>query len=496
MRSPIGPAIKQIRERKRISLTELAHAAAIETEELERIEAQAVEPAIADLLRIASALRTELRTLLCGSETPANRVAVTRKEERIRVERRSAYRYESLAPAFSGKHLEPFIIKVFDQPRNALEFSSHRGEEFHYVIEGKVLLAIDSADYELAEGDSVYFEASRPHALNGIGGAARLLTIIYNTESLLHAIRSPRMRDIIAAAQHLGDRSIAVVCPGASEIEAINTGIEEGIIKTAFFVGACPAPLCETVRFPRQCPIVPVAAANDDYFREATDKAIALVHSGACQMLMKGQINTALFIKALLQEKSSVAKGQRLSLVSIFELPDIERLVFLTDPGINPALVAGSSFQSSVDIINNAIEAAHAFGIARPKVALLEANEQPSAIIPATLQERELAAMEWKNADVYGPLSYDLALYREAAVEKRMGDNPVAGRADVLVVPSLSGGNFLYKAWAMTLNADVANLVVGAAVPIIMNSRSDSDKTKFLTICASAVHSHYRSPQK
>ncbi len=90
-----------------------------------------------------------------------------------------------------------------------------------------------------------------------------------------------------------------------------------------------------------------------------------------------------------------------------------------------------------------------------------------------------------------GPLSYDLALYPEAAAKKGMVGNPVAGRADVMVVPHISGGNFLYKSWVFTVGAEVANVVMGARAPIILTSRSDSDLTKFLTICASALYSHY-----
>jgi phosphate butyryltransferase len=115
----------------------------------------------------------------------------------------------------------------------------------------------------------------------------------------------------------------------------------------------------------------------------------------------------------------------------------------------------------------------------------------PSSKIPTTLYEKEISEMEWKEAEVYGPLSYDLALYEESVVKKGIKDNPVAGKADILVVPHIEGGNFLYKAWVMTLGAEVANIVLGAQVPIILTSRSDSDITKFLTICSSAIYSNY-----
>jgi len=107
------------------------------------------------------------------------------------------------------------------------------------------------------------------------------------------------------------------------------------------------------------------------------------------------------------------------------------------------------------------------------------------------MYEKQISEMEWEDADVYGPLSYDLALYEESVKQKGFGENPVAGKADILVVPYISGGNFLYKAWAMTMNVDVANIVLGAQAPLIITSRGDTNMTKFLTICACCVCSEY-----
>ena len=139
----------------------------------------------------------------------------------------------------------------------------------------------------------------------------------------------------------------------------------------------------------------------------------------------------------------------------------------------------------------NAIDVARSMGVSRPKVALLDANEKASEKIPSSIYAQQLTEMKWEDADVYGPLSYDLALYEESVRHKGITGNIVAGNADILIVPHLAGGNFLYKAWAMTMSADVANVVLGAKVPVIITSRSDSDMTKFLSLCASAVYSGY-----
>jgi len=196
-------------------------------------------------------------------------------------------------------------------------------------------------------------------------------------------------------------------------------------------------------------------------------------------------------MKAILNKETGIGTGRRLSLVSIFELPEVDRLIFLTDPGINPALTIKNDVMASRDIILNAIDVAQSMGIDKPNVALLDANEKPSDKIPSSIFAGQLSEMEWKDATVYGPLSYDLALYKEAVLHKGMGDLPVAGNADILIVPHIAGGNFLYKAWAMTMGSEVANVVLDASVPVILTSRSDSDMTKFLTLCASAVYSQH-----
>jgi phosphate butyryltransferase len=169
----------------------------------------------------------------------------------------------------------------------------------------------------------------------------------------------------------------------------------------------------------------------------------------------------------------------------------VDRLIFLTDPAINPELFPHDEVAAGVDIIDNAVDVARGLGVDRPKVALLEANEVPSSKIPTTLLEKTLSEREWPFADVCGPLSYDLALYPDAVAKKGLTCNKVAGRADILVVPYISGGNFLYKSWVLTMGAEVANVVLGARAPIILTSRSDSDLTKFLTICASALYSQF-----
>jgi phosphate butyryltransferase len=483
----IGENLKRLREKRHIDLQDLADMLQKDQSYLEEIEANKIEPLISELLKLARILNTDISALIYGNEFYEKKAIITRVHERITVNRRYDIKYESLAPNYAGRHMEPFLIEL-DSPRHqAPVYSQHNGEEFHYVLSGKAGVVVDGKEYELATGDSIYFDSSLPHAIFAIKKPAKLLTTIYDSSSMLHLTRGPYMRDLIHAAKHLGGKNIAVICPERAELETINKGIEEGIIRKAFLIGAKAFLPLDLLIYHKYYEIVELNADTKNYHQLAAGKGTELIRNRECQLLMKGLINTVDFIKAVLNKETGITISRRLSLISICELPNIQRPVLLTDPGINPALVVDNDLQSAVDIIKNAIETAQALGVVKPKVALLEANEKPSQNLPATLHEQELTALEWEGATVFGPLSYDLALYEESARKKGLTGNPVAGKADILVVPYVSAGNFLYKAWVMTMNAEVASVVVGAQVPLILTSRSDSPATKFLTLCASTV---------
>ncbi|MBN1984255.1 MAG: cupin domain-containing protein [Chitinivibrionales bacterium] len=486
-----GKNIRTFRLTKQIDIEALAQLIQMDVDYLTKVENETLEPAVSDLLKIANAMGTDIATLIYGVEERQQKVVVTRPDNRLRVNRHNDFVYESLAPYYTNKHIEPFTLEIKRGEPETAEFSKHIGEEFHYILSGTVRLQAEKEDYILREGDSIYFDSSLPHALTAVTDSVKILSAIYNGETMLQLTQSKYMRDLILAAKHMGGRSIAVVCGHDTELEAINKAIEEGVIKTAYLVGDTTH-LPQELLIHRKCyEFVHMPHDTPNYHSGAAATAVALVRDSTCQMLMKGQINTALFVKAILDKEVGITTGRRLSLVSIFELPKIDRLIFLTDPGINPGLFSDSNVQSSIDIVRNGIDVAKGLGVVRPKVALLEANEVPSDKIPSTVHEQELSKMQWDDADVYGPLSYDIALYEEASAKKGFSQNPVAGKADILVVPYISGGNFLYKAWAMTMNAEVASIVVGATAPVIITSRNDNDKTKFLTICASTVYSQY-----
>jgi len=486
-----GNNVKTLRKHKGISIEKLADLVGRDIEYISSLEEKDVEASVSDLMKISMALGTDISALIYGKELNEGGITLTRPETRRVVERRKRHKYQSLAPDYSGRHMEPFLVEVFEQDDKNLEFSSHEGEEFHYVIKGSLKIIIDGKEHILNQGDTLYFDSSLKHALNAIGGNAEILVSIYNEKSMLNLSRTPLMSNLIQGAKLIGGMNVVVIMPNSTAIEAVNRAIEEKVVKTAYFIGDSSTYPVELLKYTEYYQFVEIDPLETEFDKCAAEKGIKLIHSGEGHMLMKGKINTAIFMKAILNKETGIGTGRRLSLVSIFELPEVDRLIFLTDPGINPALTVANDVMASKDIILNAIDVAQSMGIDKPNVAILDANEKPSEKIPTSIFAKQLSEMDWKDATVFGPLSYDLALYEEAVKHKGMSDLPVAGKADILIVPHIAGGNFLYKAWAMTMGSDVANVVLGAKVPVILTSRSDSDMTKFLTLCASAVYSQH-----
>lgn len=484
-----GDNIKKIRIVNDLSRSRLAEAIGKDELFLKMVEDEGLEVSVSDLLKISTVLDTDISTLLDGKGFDKKGVVVTREDSRVRVERKKKLDYESLAPHYSGRHMEPFLVEI--KEHDIVEYSSHEGEEFHYVMSGVLKIAVDDKEYILEAGDSIYFDSSFPHSLSAVGDKVKILAAIYNSSSMMHMARSRKMGDLIQGAKIQKSINIVIVIPNETAIEAVNRAIGEMVVADAYIVGDPEDFPVEYKRYIDNYKIIEVDSTLADYEVQCAEKGVDLIKSGQGQMLMKGNINTAVFMKSILNKEKGIGTGRRLSLVSIFELPKLNRFIFLTDPGINPELTMKNDISTAKDIILNGIDVARSMGVSRPKVAILDANEKASEKIPTSMFAKQLSEMEWDNADVYGPLSYDLALYEESVRHKGLTGNIVAGKADILIVPHLAGGNFLYKAWAMTMSADVANVVLGAKVPVIITSRSDSDMTKFLSLCASAVYTGY-----
>lgn len=210
---------------------------------------------------------------------------------------------------------------------------------------------------------------------------------------------------------------------------------------------------------------------------EACEKAVHAVHAGEADVLMKGLVHTSTFVRTILQH-GGLRSERLLSHVTIFQLPQLERLLFVTDSGMN----IHPTLEEKREITQNVIDLAHRLGIPQPKVAILAAIETVNPQMPVTIDAAALAKMadrgQIQGGIVDGPLALDNAI-SPASVKEKGVLSPVAGEADILVVPTLEAGNTLYKALAYLAGARVGALLVGAKRPIILPSRADHAETKF-----------------
>ncbi len=496
----IGSNLKKYMAEKKVSKRRIAKVLGYDEEKITRLFNSDFFPGVSDLLKLSTLLKTDIPALIYGKEYKEKKAIKTSPAERVRIHKVGSLDYESLSPTYSGRKMEPFLVTIYKKNPEKLDVSRHEGEEFLYITEGKLSIVVDGNEYILEEGDSFYFDSALPHSVNSITEKTLLISSIYKSDSMVEMTKGRSMKAIIEAAKLIERKNIVIICPDRTTLAAANKAIDENIIGKAFLVGNIEKTkkLCgEELRYNALYEFVDIAAGatEEEYELEAAVKGVEIIKKKQAHMIMKGKINTLSYVKAILDRNNGIGTGRRLSLVGIFEIPGVDRLIMLTDPGINPELFSGDSADSGLDIINNAIDVAKSLGVTRPKIAILDANEVPTASIPSTVHAKTLSDREWEDADVFGPLSYDIALYEEFAEKKGFIDNPVAGKADILVVPFIVSGNILYKSWVMTMGAEVANVVLGAQVPVILTSRSDTDMVKFLTMCAGALYSNYLENQ-
>ena len=225
---------------------------------------------------------------------------------------------------------------------------------------------------------------------------------------------------------------------------------------------------------------------NEPDTEAAALKAVELVHNGKADILLKGLLETKTFLKSVLNKEVGLRTGKMLSHVCVFEIEGINRLLFFTDVAFNtyPTLA------DKVNIINNAVEVAHACGIECPKVAPLCAVETVNPKMQPSVDADNLTKMyesgDFKGCQSYGPLSMDLAIDPEAAVHKGV-TNPVAGHADILLFPNIDAGNITYKILVRTAKVKIGNVLVGTSAPVVLTSRSDDFQTKLNSIALATV---------
>ena len=220
---------------------------------------------------------------------------------------------------------------------------------------------------------------------------------------------------------------------------------------------------------------------------QAALKAVELVHNNKADMYMKGLIDTKHFLKSVLDKEVGLRTGKPLSHVCVFDLPEVDHLLFLTDV----AFIPYPTLDDKVNIINNTVEICEACGVKNPKVAPLAAVEVVNPKMPVTVEADELTKMneagEIKNCIVDGPLSFDLATCPEAAKHKGAEGRKIVGDADILLFPDIHAGNITYKALVHNTKVVNGNLITGTAAPVIITSRSDTFEVKMNSLVLGAV---------
>jgi phosphotransacetylase/acyl dehydratase len=295
--------------------------------------------------------------------------------------------------------------------------------------------------------------------------------------------RGGRYRALLQAATDVPRVRTAVVHPvdAVSLLGAVEAA-REGLIEPVL-VG--PEAKIRQAAAQANIDLAPYRIVPTAHSHAAADAAVALARTGDVRAIMKGALHTDELMHAVVAKDTGLRTGRRISHVFAMDVPTYPRPLFITDAAIN----VYPTLEDKRDIVQNAVDLAHALGIAAPRVAILSALETVSTKIASTIEAAALCKMaergQIEGAIVDGPMAFDLAVSAEAARTKSFV-SPVAGQADILVVPDLEAGNMLAKQLEYLAEAQVAGIVLGARVPIILTSRADGPLAR-LASCALAV---------
>lgn len=295
---------------------------------------------------------------------------------------------------------------------------------------------------------------------------------------------SKNFDDLLSRLKEVKTKKVAVaVAQDEPVLEAIKAAKEQGIAD-AILVG-------DKEKIKDIAKKIDMDLSQFDIVHEADVKkaallAIKLVSSGTADMVMKGLVDTATFLRSVLNKEVGLRTGNVMSHVAVFEIEGIDRLILLTDAAFNTY----PDLKGKVQILNNSVVVAKACGIEVPKVAPVCAVEVVNPDMPATVDASLLSKMndrgQIKGCVVDGPLALDNALSEEAAKHKGI-TGPVAGKADIILLPDIETANVMYKTLTYTAKCKNGGLLVGTSAPVILTSRADSFETKVNSIALAAL---------
>ena len=290
--------------------------------------------------------------------------------------------------------------------------------------------------------------------------------------------------DIRKLAKKRGKKVISIAMPESlSILEAVKELKEEGMID-AVLVGDSEniKKLLDDVRL--DIDRKNIIHATDPV--EAGYLSVQAIKDGAADILMKGRIPTPDLMKAVLDKEKGLRKGKLLSHVTVAEAPNYDRLLIVSDGGIN----IRPDIEKKIQIIKNAIVLAKRLGIAHPNIGILCPIERVNPKIPETVDAAELVKLtekgEFGDVSLEGPIAMDVILSEEAAAKKGI-ESKIAGKTDIIIVHDVTTGNAILKTLIWLVGAKVGGVVLGAKVPIVLLSRSDTKKEKMLSMLLSIV---------
>jgi phosphate butyryltransferase len=292
------------------------------------------------------------------------------------------------------------------------------------------------------------------------------------------------MQDIIRKAQLLPKRKMVVAAAEDEHvIEAVHMAYQVGIID-AVLIGDAP----EIKKILKQLNIDDKAYEIIDIKdkTEACEYAVKMISNQKADILMKGLVDTAVILRAALDKDFGLRTPNRISHVSVMEIPTYHKLLLMSDGAMN----IDPDVEIKQEIIENGILVAHAVGIKHPKVGCIAAIEKVNPKMQATLDAQELIQRNIddriKGCTIGGPFALDNAINKEAAIHKGIHD-PMAGDVDFLLMPQIESGNVFYKSMMFLANAKSASVIAGAKRPIVLTSRADSKESKFYSIALSQL---------
>jgi phosphate butyryltransferase len=285
--------------------------------------------------------------------------------------------------------------------------------------------------------------------------------------------------EVIEAARLRGPKTLAVACAQDEDVLiAVDKAREAGIVE-AVLVGN----KAEIERIAERHNInlnhYTIEAIDD--LAEASLRAVELVSTGKAHLVMKGLVDTAIILKAVLNKEVGLRTGNALSHVAVFDVPNFPRLLYVTDAAMNIA----PDLETKRMILENSLDVAKALDNEMPNVGVICAKEKVNDKMPATVDAAELVKMNQEGiilgCKVGGPFALDNAVSEEAAKIKGIKD-PMGGKVDILLCPTIEAGNVLYKALTFLAGARSAGIIVGAKAPVVLTSRADDDDSKLNSI--------------